>query len=247
MKRKTIAAIIIALGSGGAYASDFVDTAQVISATPIIERVNEPRQECTTEAAPAPRLPQERSMAAPILGGIAGALLGHQIGHGSGNAVATAVGAVGGAVAGDVIANPNADRSYAGTVIGGTAGAVLGNQVGNGSGNTVATAAGAITGAMAGDRIGARQAAGTVQPTQRCRTVESTREVVKGYNVVYRYNGRDIATTLPYNPGGSVRVGVGVIDNGGVADSGGRDARYSNSAMNTPPDYARPAGNYNYR
>jgi hypothetical protein len=44
--------------------------------------------------------------------------------------------------------------------------------------------------------------------------VETTREIVKGYTVVYRYNGRDITTTLPYNPGKTVKVGIGVVDDG---------------------------------
>ncbi len=162
MKRKTIATLIIAIGSGGAYAADFVDTAQVVAATPVIERVSEPRQEC--DAAPAPQ--KDSNLAGPIIGGIVGGLLGHQVGHGRGQTAATIVGAAGGAAAGTVVAN----------------------------------------------RAGA-------QPAQRCRTVESSREVIRGYDVVYRYNGRDVKTTLPYNPGRTVRVGVGVIDSG-VSDSG---------------------------
>jgi hypothetical protein len=47
---------------------------------------------------------------------------------------------------------------------------------------------------------------------QECRTVTTTREYVKGYAVVYRYNGRDIKTMLPSDPGPTVRVGIGVID-----------------------------------
>ena len=66
---------------------------------------------------------------------------------------------------------------------------------------------------MIGDRVDNRQAA-NAQPVQRCRTVETTREIVKGYTVVYRYNGRDITTTLPYNPGKTVKVGIGVVDDG---------------------------------
>ena len=45
-----------------------------------------------------------------------------------------------------------------------------------------------------------------------CRTVTTPREYVKGYAVVYRYNGRDIKTTLPSDPGPTVRIGIGVID-----------------------------------
>ena len=214
MKRKTIAILIIALGSGSAYAADFVDTAPVVAATPIIERVSEPRQECYNETAPQKQ--QQRSIAAPILGGLAGALLGRQVGHGSGRDVATAVGAGVGAMAGDYAANPDANRSYTGAAVGAVAGGLLGNQVGNGAGKGATTAAGTIAGAMIGDRV-ATQQAGTA--AQRCRTIESSREVIRGYDVVYRYNGRDVKTTLPYNPGRTVKVGVGVIDSG-VSDSG---------------------------
>lgn len=45
-----------------------------------------------------------------------------------------------------------------------------------------------------------------------CKTVTVPREYVKGYAVVYRYNGRDIKTTLPADPGPTVRIGIGVID-----------------------------------
>lgn len=246
MKRKTITAIIVALGAGSAYAaSDFIDTAQVISSTPIYERVAEPRQECYTESSAAPQKPQERSIAAPILGGLAGALLGRQVGSGNGKNVATAVGAAVGTMAGDYAANPNANRSYTGAAVGAVAGGLLGSQVGSGSGNGAATAAGAIAGTMIGDRVGAQQSA-SAQPVQRCRTVESSREIIRGYNVVYRYNGRDITTTLPYNPGNTVKVGVGII-NDGVADSGrdyGRSPLPISSADTSTPTYN---GNYNYR
>jgi uncharacterized protein YcfJ len=102
----------------------------------------------------------------------------------------------------------------AGAAVGGAAGAVLGNQVGSGSGRTAATGAGAVAGAVVGDRVatGANQRA-AAQPVQRCRTVDAGgRDVIRGYRVVYRYNGRDIATTMPYDPGTTVRVSVGAID-----------------------------------
>lgn len=241
MKRNTIATLIIAIGSGGAYAADFVDTAQVVAATPIIERVSEPRQECYNET--APQKSQQRSIAAPILGGLAGALLGRQVGHGSGRDVATAVGAGVGAMAGDYAANPDANRSYTGAAVGAVAGGLLGNQVGNGAGKGATTAAGTIAGAMIGDRVATQQTGAAVQ---RCRTIESSREVIRGYDVVYRYNGRDVKTTLPYNPGRTVKVGVGVIDSG-VSDSG-RDPGHSSMPMSgTDGGAAANTGNYSYR
>jgi len=243
-KRKPLIFLATALCAAQSYAaSDFVDSAQVVSSTPIFERVSEPRQECTTESVNAPRQ-QERSIVAPIIGGIAGALIGRQIGHGNGRDVATAVGAAAGTLAGDAVANPDANRNYTGAAVGAVAGGVLGNQVGNGRGNGVATAAGTIAGTMVGDRAGARTTA-SAQPAQRCRTVESTREVIKGYNVVYRYNGRDVATTLPYNPGNTVRVGVGIIDDPVPGD---RDYRRDRTSSNNVDDSRGPANSsYSYR
>ena len=154
--KRTLISLAISAFAGGAYAaSDFVDTAQVISARPIIERVSDARQECN----PAPQRSESNSVIAPILGGVVGGLLGH--------------------------------------------------QVGQGSGQTAATIAGAAGGAVAGSAIGRR--AGSSQPEQQCRTVESTREVVNGYDVVYRYNGRDVSVALPYNPGSTIKVGVSAM------------------------------------
>jgi uncharacterized protein YcfJ len=228
-------------GANSSYAvNDFVDTAQVISSSPIIERVSEPRQECSNEAVSAPK---ERSIVGPIIGGIAGALIGRQVGHGNGRDIATAVGAAAGTMAGDAVANPDANRNYTGAAVGAVAGGVLGNQVGNGRGNGAATAAGTIAGTMVGDRAGARTTA-SAQSGQRCRTVESTREVVKGYNVVYRYNGRDVSATLPYNPGNTVRVGVGIIDD--PAPAAEREYRRDRNSSND--DTRAPANpNYSYR
>lgn len=240
--RKTLTVVVAALCSVHAQAAnDFVDTAQVISSSPIVERVFEPRQECSNEPAAAPK---ERSLVAPILGGIAGALIGRQVGHGNGRDIATAVGAAAGTMAGDAVANPDANRNYTGAAVGAVAGGVLGNQVGNGRGNGVATAAGTIAGTMAGDRLGARTA-GAAQAGQRCRTVESSREIIKGYNVVYRFNGRDVTTTLPYNPGSTVKVGVGVIDDGApVSEREYRRDRLSTAGDNGP---APASPNYSYR
>ena len=246
MRRKTAPILIATFVAGGAFASDFVDTAPVVAATPIIERVSQPRQECYTETAAAPQRAQERSIAAPILGGIAGALLGRQVGHGSGRDVATAVGAAAGAMTGDAVANPDAYRSYTGTAVGAVTGGLLGSQMGNGRGKAATIAAGTIAGAMVGDRVATRQTA-AAQPVQRCRTVESSREIIKGYDVVYRYNGRDIATVLPYDPGNTVKVGVGVISDG-VAD-GGRDYNRDAPRPVSRNDNSTPANNnnYNYR
>ena len=211
MKQTKLLVMVLSAAAlyGNAYAADFTDTARVVSSTPIYERVSEPKRECWNESAQA--APKEHSMAGAIVGGIAGGLLGSQVGGGHGNAAATGAGAVAGAVIGDRVANPDSNRSATGGIVGGVAGAVLGGQVGGGTGNKAATAAGGIAGVVIGDRVANPDQPRTEQ-VERCRQVDATREVIKGYNVTYRYNGRDINTTLPYQPGSTVRVGVGIIE-----------------------------------
>lgn len=258
MRTVISAAMLLALANTGVAAPDFTDTAQVISSTPIVERVTEQRQDCAAGAPSAPAPAQERSMAGSIVGGVAGAILGSQVGSGSGKTAATAAGAVAGTIVGDRVANPDSDRSVTGAVVGGAAGGLLGAQVGGGGGRNAAAGAGAVAGTIAGDRIDNRQQTAAAQPAQRCRTVETTREVVKGYMVVYRYNGRDITTTMPYNPGSTVRVGVTAIDGSAptaasapTASMMGTNVReVSQPATPAPPGSApvsNPGGGYNYR
>ena len=182
MKIKSIVAVVVAVtGSSANAASDFVDTAQVISSKPIIERVTESRQEC--DPAPPPQK-NSNSVVAPIVGGVVGGLLGHQVGQGSGQTAATIVGATGGAVAGSVVANKSA------------------SQPGQ----------------------------------QQCRTIETSREVVNGYDVVYRYNGRDANVKLPYNPGNTLTVGISVLldTRGADAGRGGNPPQYRYTDGNAP-------------
>lgn len=98
-----------------AQAETYSTTAKVIDSTAIVQRVNTPRQECTTETAPA----QEKSghgVAGAIIGGVAGGLLGHQIGGGSGNTAATVAGAVGGAMLGNHVGGQTGQEAQPQTV-----------------------------------------------------------------------------------------------------------------------------------
>src|SRR5262245_49692204 len=45
---------------------------------------------------------------------------------------------------------------------------------------------------------------------QRCRTVQTQTDVIQGYDVRYRYNGREYMTRLPSDPGDRVPVNVNV-------------------------------------
>lgn len=254
MNTRLTTSIVLALTSAAAAATDYTDTAPVISASPVIERITEPRQECWTDRAVQTQRPQERSVVAPIIGGVAGAILGSQVGKGRGRDAAAAAGAVAGTIIGDRVANPDSERSATGAVVGGATGGLIGAQVGKGDGRTTAAAAGAIAGAVVGDRVDNRQVA-AARPAQRCRTVETTRELVRGYTVVYRYNGRDITTTLPYHPGDTVRVGVGVIDErqhgsapgAGMVGGNVREVYPPATPSAATPVSGQPGGNYGYR
>ena len=155
-------AVLLALEGGVAQASDFVDNAQVISATPIVQSVSQQVCQPQTVVTQPPPPSQGSGIAGGIIGGLAGGLLGAQVGHGSGKTAATIVGAAGGAI--------------------------VGNQ------------------------IASSPSAPTAQTVQACSNV--THDVITGYTIVYRYNGREITTSMPYNPGSYVKVGVGVIDEG---------------------------------
>ncbi len=108
---------------------------------------------------------------------------------------------------------PPQGRSNTGALIGGVTGGIVGNQVGGGKGRDAATVAGAIVGTIVGERLDnpIQQAQYTTQQVQRCHMVNDAKQELSGYNVTYRYNGRDVTVRLPYNPGSSVRVGVGVM------------------------------------
>ena len=82
--RKYILFMVMATCSGTVWAADFVDTAKVVSSTPILERVSEPRQECwnetvsstgaVTKSAPV----EEHSVGGALLGGVIGGVVGSQ-------------------------------------------------------------------------------------------------------------------------------------------------------------------------
>jgi uncharacterized protein YcfJ len=88
--------------SAAAGHEPYGDRARVISATPQVERVNNPVQECRTEYV-RESVYEDRghSSGGAILGTIAGGVIGSRFGGGNGRLIATAVGAGLGAVIGD--------------------------------------------------------------------------------------------------------------------------------------------------
>ena len=96
----------------------------------------------------------------------------------------------------------------AGAVIGGIAGGLIGHQIGSGSGNTAATIAGTLGGAAVGNEVARRNS--DPRAVERCRTVTDQSDRVVAYDVVYRFQGREFSTRLPYDPGPDLRVDVSV-------------------------------------
>lgn len=196
----SLAALAVSSVMAQSQGQSFSDTAQVLSAQPIYERNNVPRQECTNEtvttdrvvpsqgyvdagyrpqAAPAPQVADRTIGAGTVLGAIIGGVVGHQFGSSSGGR--------------DV-----------GTGVGVVLGGLVGNQIENSPPNTV-SAPGYAPQAAGPSRVDYVPETRTVQ---RCRTVYDNRDEVTGYNVAYRYQGRDYTTRMAYDPGATMRVQV---------------------------------------
>lgn len=93
-----------------AQASDYTDTAKVVSSKPIYQSYV--TQECHTETTTVqPQAQGERQIGGSIMGGVVGGLLGAQVGQGSGRTAAAAAGAIAGAIAGDRIQNNQAQAA----------------------------------------------------------------------------------------------------------------------------------------
>jgi len=89
------------------------------------------------------------------------------------------------------------------TVLGAIAGGLIGSTVGKGNGKVAAAAVGAATGAVVGSRWndGGTRYGSSPRQVERCRTNDNYRQVVSGYDVRYRFQGREFSTRLPNDPG----------------------------------------------
>ncbi len=193
-KMLTIAGVVGvgAIASPLAFAGNHSDTAQVLSSTPIYERVSVPRRECSPEQVTSyedrrvgsyretsydDRRYNDRPGIGPgtILGAVIGGAVGRQFGNSTGGR----------------------DRgTAAGVILGG----VIGNQVDRDN-------------AYYGHnerRVDEYERVPVTRTVERCHTVSEAREEIRGYNVTYRYNGRDYTTRMPYDPGRTIQVDVGV-------------------------------------
>lgn len=112
-----------------------------------------------------------------------------------------------------------------GAILGAIAGGLLGSTVGKGGGRVAAAAVGAATGAVVGDRWndGGVRYESRPRQVERCRVEDNYRQVLNGYDVRYRFQGREYNTQLPYDPGKWLTL------NGNFSvGSSPRDARWNN-------------------
>ena len=101
------------------------------------------------------------------------------------------------------------NNNTTGTIIGAVAGGLLGSAVGKGNGKVAAAAVGAATGAVVGGRWNNNgRYGGHPETVERCHTTDNYRQVVNGYDVRYRFQGREFNTRLPYDPGEWVTLKV---------------------------------------
>ncbi|MDX1594847.1 MAG: glycine zipper 2TM domain-containing protein [Gammaproteobacteria bacterium] len=105
-----------------------------------------------------------------------------------------------------------APRSYTGVITGGIIGGVIGNQVVHGKYRDWGTVAGALLGGSIGNDISQRKRAEGYGTSRDCREITDVREErqLTGYEVAYRYRGRDYVTFMDHDPGHKVRVSVRV-------------------------------------
>jgi len=98
-----------------------------------------------------------------------------------------------------------------GAVVGAVAGGLLGHAAGhNTESRKLDTVVGAIGGAIVGKELSKSE--GTTTTEERCNTRRSVdyEERTVGYDVTYRYFGRDYHTRMDHDPGDRIRVVVDV-------------------------------------
>ena len=159
----SLAALAVSSAMAQSQGQNYSDTAQVLSAQPIYERNNVPRQDCANETVTTDRrVPAQGYVDA-----------GYQ-----------------------PQPAPSGERTVgAGTVLGG----IVGNQIEN---SPSAAPQPQYAGPARVDYVP------ETRTVQRCRTVYDGREEITGYNVVYRYQGRDYSTRMAYDPGTTMQVQV---------------------------------------
>jgi uncharacterized protein YcfJ len=97
-------------------------------------------------------------------------------------------------------------------IFGGVLGGAIANQFGGGNGKKALTIIGAIAGASIANRSQEYSRHGDRHSRRTCHTTYDTQEIetVDGFDVTYRYFGREFQKTTKQHPGRRVRVYVTV-------------------------------------
>ena len=183
-----------------AQAEQFIDTATVLKADPVVEKIYGPSEYCERRQQGSR---QATSGDDAILGAILGGVIGSQVGSGSGQDAAAGVGAVLGAQLASGGGEFTAEQ-----LLGALAGGVIGNQVGGGGGKTAATAIGAALGAALASGQLSRDRYAIESRCGRKHTV--ARNVITAYKIEYLYQGIVQQGTISYKPGDTIDVLVDV-------------------------------------
>lgn len=111
-----------------------------------------------------------------------------------------------------VTRNSSAGGSPAAVFTGSIVGGLLGHQFGRGDGRRAATVVGAVMGGAIGNELGRQEAYAYETTEQRCRIERHyvEEQVVRGYQVTYRYAGQIYTERMDHDPGNRVRVRVTV-------------------------------------
>ncbi len=105
-------------------------------------------------------------------------------------------------------------RHSAAPLVGAIIGGLIGNHVSSDRDASLGTFLGAGVGAAIGSHSQRRERHHHIE--ERCDTVYDVEwhEEVVGYDVTYRYHGRNYKTRLPYDPGKRLRINVSVTPAG---------------------------------
>lgn len=116
-----------------------------------------------------------------------------------------------------VAQRPHHRKSATGAIVGGVIGGVIGNEVGRGSDNK---RLGAVVGSLLGMSIGNDVSQSrnnhsrhvTYRDVERCEISNriETEQIVSGYNVRYRYQGKEFTAQTDEHPGKKIKIVVSV-------------------------------------
>ncbi len=106
------------------------------------------------------------------------------------------------------------ERRIAGTAIGAVAGGLIGSQIGGGKGKTLATVGGAAAGGYAGNQVQKNmQKKDVITTTERqCKTVQDKSQKLVGYDVTYRFDGKQGSVRTSFKPGATLPLKDGQVD-----------------------------------